>query len=162
MSPSVAPYTSCPSKTVSPQVFHLPARVYRSPSTTRRAAAIINANAKSAVVSVSTPGVLPTAIPRCVAAGTSMLSKPTAQLLTTLSLGALSINVASILSVSKESKPSRSCTFANNTSRGGGSSSCQTSASHTGKIRSSAFCGNIRVIKTLGFIFSPIRNIERR
>jgi len=84
----VAPKTSLPSSTVKPQVFQRAARVYRSASLTRRAAARSKANAKSAVVSVSTPGVLPTAIPRCVAAGTSMLSKPTAQLLMTFNLGA--------------------------------------------------------------------------
>ena len=48
------------------------------PSTTRRAAAISRQKAMSAVASVSTPGVLPTAMPRAVAAGTSMLLKPTA------------------------------------------------------------------------------------
>src|SRR5262249_2583055 len=44
----------------------------------RRAAPISRQNAMSAVASVSPPGVLPTATPRAVAAGTSMLLKPTA------------------------------------------------------------------------------------
>ena len=38
----------------------------------------ISASARSAVDSVSTPGVLPTGIPRAVAASTSTLSTPTA------------------------------------------------------------------------------------
>ena len=42
-----------------------------SPSTTRRAAANVRASASSAVVSVSTPGVLPTAMPCLVPALTS-------------------------------------------------------------------------------------------
>ena len=37
-----------------------------------------------AVASVRTPGVLPTAMPRAVAAGISILLKPTAKLLTTV------------------------------------------------------------------------------
>ena len=55
------------------------ARMYEPmPSTTRRAAASSSANAKSAVVSVRTSGVFVTRMPLRVAAGTSMLSKPTA------------------------------------------------------------------------------------
>jgi hypothetical protein len=62
------------------QRFHRPACRNWCPSTTLRAAANSSANAKSAVVSVSTSGVLVTRMPRAVAAGTSMLSKPTATL----------------------------------------------------------------------------------
>ena len=59
----------------------------RSASGMRRAAAMSSAKARSAVVSVRTPGVLPTGMPRRVQAATSMLSKPTAKLLTTFSCG---------------------------------------------------------------------------
>ena len=72
--PSVAPCTSWPVKPISSQVFHRPDRVNLSPSTTRRAVAMRIAHAMSAVVSVSTPGVFVTRMPRRVAAGTSMLS----------------------------------------------------------------------------------------
>jgi glycine/D-amino acid oxidase-like deaminating enzyme len=51
---------------------------YASPSTSRRPIPSISATARSAVVSVSTPGVLPTGMPRAVAASTSTLSTPTA------------------------------------------------------------------------------------
>ena len=44
----------------------------------RRAAASISANARSAVASVRTPGVTPTGMPRRAASARSMLSEPTA------------------------------------------------------------------------------------
>ena len=59
-------------------VFHFPERVYGCPSVKRRPAAMRRQNAMSAVASVSTPGVLPTAMQRAVAAVTSTLLKPTA------------------------------------------------------------------------------------
>ena len=57
--------------------FHWPERTNASASTTRRAAAISSAKAKSAVVSFKMPGVLLTRMPCSVAACKSMLSKPT-------------------------------------------------------------------------------------
>jgi hypothetical protein len=51
-----------------------PERVNWSASTARRAVARMSSSAKSAVASVSTPGVLPTGMPFAVAAGMSMLS----------------------------------------------------------------------------------------
>ena len=63
-----------PGETTGASVFQPPVRVSRSPSTTRRAAASRSANARSAVVSVRTPGVLVTRMPRSVAAATSTLS----------------------------------------------------------------------------------------
>ena len=58
-----------------PQPFHLPSRRSRSASVARRVAARIRRNARSAVVSSSTPGVLQTVMPRSAcAAATSMLS----------------------------------------------------------------------------------------
>jgi len=65
----------CP---IGSQVFHCPATAYFSDSTMRRPAEINRAKAMSAVASVSTPGVFPTAIPRSVAAGISILLNPTA------------------------------------------------------------------------------------
>jgi hypothetical protein len=76
--PTAAWCTSWPSIISGPQIHRAPERRKRSPSATRRAAAIISANAVSAVVSVSTSGVLQASTPRRVQAGTSMLSKPTA------------------------------------------------------------------------------------
>ena len=63
-----------------PHAFHSPERAKLSPSTTRRAAAIKSVQAKSAVVSVSTPGVLVTRMPRRVAFSMSTLLNPTAML----------------------------------------------------------------------------------
>ena len=51
-----------------------PERITRSPSPRRRVAIRISAIARSAVASVSTPGVLVTITPRSRAASTSMLS----------------------------------------------------------------------------------------
>ncbi len=76
--PSVAPKTSWPSIMSIAQPRNRPLRVKLSASTTRRAAAISKVNAKSAVASSRTPGVLVTITLRAVAAGMSMLSKPTA------------------------------------------------------------------------------------
>ena len=86
----------------------LPCRVRtnRSPSATRRAAAINSAHAMSAVVSVNTPGVLVTGILRRVAASTSILLNPTAKFATTFKLGFASKISSSIVSVSKHSSPS--------------------------------------------------------
>jgi len=61
-----------------PQIHGVPERRKRPPSAIRRAAAIIRANAVSAVVSVSTSGVLQARTSCLVQASTSMLSKPTA------------------------------------------------------------------------------------
>ena len=58
------------------------ARMSRSPSPIRRVTARISVIARSAVASVSTAACSSTSTPRLVAAGTSMLSKPTATLQT--------------------------------------------------------------------------------
>ena len=52
--------SSCPTKSVGSQPLYCPPRMYTSASATRLAAASVSAAASSAVVSVSTPGVLPT------------------------------------------------------------------------------------------------------
>ena len=75
-------------------------------STIRLETARISAKARSAVVSVSTPGVLPTAIPFPAAWATSMLSVPTAKLAIARSFGQASISSASIASVTMERIPS--------------------------------------------------------
>ena len=90
---------SCPHIRSIAHCFQRPARRNLSASTTRRAAAINNVNAKSAVVSVKTSGVLLTAIWRAVAASVSMLSKPTATFEIALRFGSLSITSAVNLSV---------------------------------------------------------------
>ena len=67
--PSVAPATARPSSCVGPHTVHPPLRTRRSPSPRRRAAASSRAKARSAVASVSTPGVLVSTTRRALAAG---------------------------------------------------------------------------------------------
>ncbi len=152
MMPSVAPKTSRPRSTAGPQVRHLPARTSRSPSAMRRAAAISSANARSAVASVSTPGVCPTAIPAAVAAAISMLSRPTARLLMTRSLGAAAIKAASTRSVTIVSSASawraRRCSCA----YGGGVARGQTSTIACWRSFAMASGAIARVTKTRGRI----------
>jgi len=76
--PTVASCRSRPSMRAGSQVSHSPWRTAPSPSSSRREMPSISARARSAVVSVSTPGVLPTGMPRSVAASRSTLSTPTA------------------------------------------------------------------------------------
>ncbi len=76
--PSVAPQISCPKRSLGPHVFQCPRLTKSALSTMRRATAINKVKAKSAVVSVSTPGVLVIMMPRAVAARRSKLSYPTA------------------------------------------------------------------------------------
>ena len=85
---------------------------------------------KSAHDSCSTPGVLPIRMPLRVAAGMSMLSKPTARLATTLSVVALSSSSASMMSVTSVSKAPHSCAFSSRRERGGGAFCCHTSMSY--------------------------------
>mmetsp|Transcript_9019 Transcript_9019/g.18210 ORF Transcript_9019/g.18210 Transcript_9019/m.18210 type:complete len:230 (+) Transcript_9019:2579-3268(+) len=78
MIPIVFPCNSLPMNKSGSQMSYLSARINLSASTTRRAVDRISDTAISAVASVKTPGVLPTAIPWSVAASTLTLSKPTA------------------------------------------------------------------------------------
>ena len=80
--PSVIPVTEAPSICVGPQPCHAPARTRRSPSPMRRATARIRAIVRSAVASVSTPGVLVTTMPASRAASRSMWSTPAPKLAT--------------------------------------------------------------------------------
>mmetsp|Transcript_6403 Transcript_6403/g.17146 ORF Transcript_6403/g.17146 Transcript_6403/m.17146 type:complete len:345 (-) Transcript_6403:75-1109(-) len=78
MTPSVFPCKSLPMKRSGSQILYFSARMNASASTIRRAHEYMRDTAISAVASVSTPGVFPTATPCLVAAPTSTLSKPTA------------------------------------------------------------------------------------
>ena len=71
--PSVLPLTSAPANMSSRHWFHKPARRKCSLSVSRLAVAINKAKPKSAVVSVSTSGVLVASTPAAVMAGTSKL-----------------------------------------------------------------------------------------
>ena len=93
--PSVAPYTSDPSHSPGCQRPQLPARVSASDATTCRATASISANARSAVVSSSTFGVLDTSTSRPEHVATSTLLYPTAMFATTFSVGAAFSSAAS-------------------------------------------------------------------
>ena len=68
-SPSVAPCTSRARCVPNPHPVHRPSRRSRSASEARRVAARISRNARSAVVSSSTPGVLQTVMPMAVRRG---------------------------------------------------------------------------------------------
>jgi len=70
--PRVFPDTSRPRNRKGAQSLNFPSRTLLSPSTTRRATARMSVKARSAVASVSTPGVLETGMPRRVAAAMSM------------------------------------------------------------------------------------------
>src|ERR1035437_5236410 len=107
MMPRVAPVISAPSNCSGCQPVHRCARTSRSPSPSRRATVNNNAKAKSAVVSVSTPGVLVTGILRAVAAATSMLLKPTPKFAMTVKPGQLPNSSASTRSRMLQSKASR-------------------------------------------------------
>jgi hypothetical protein len=66
----------------------------------------IKRNARSAVVSSSTPGVFVTATPWAAAAGRSILSKPTDTVAITWSVGSpASITSASVTSVRSQTRP---------------------------------------------------------
>jgi len=107
-------------------------------------------NAQSAVASVKAPGVLPTQIPRAVAAGTSTLLNPTAKLLTTFSRGPASSSSPSMRSVKSDTRPSQSAIFRLIRSYGGGNCSGQTSASQAARMRLSPASGMRRVTKIFG------------
>ena len=74
ITPRVLPWTSNPRKNSGPQIQGRPARRNRSPSATRRAEASSSAQARSAVASVTTSGVLVASTPLAVQASRSRLS----------------------------------------------------------------------------------------
>ena len=118
MMPSCLPRSSVPSMKSSPQPFHPPARTSRSPSPTRRAMPRISAHVNSATASVSTSGVLVTTIRRARAAGTSILSYPTAMFATIFRSRAASSTAASTFSVSRQMRASLPSTRRSSSSRG--------------------------------------------
>ena len=115
-----------------------------------------SAQVKSAVVSVNTPGVLPTGMPRRVQAGTSMLSKPTAIWLTTLRWGAASSSSSSMRSVNRQYSASLSATFSSRAARGMGRSLSHRSTSQCAATMSMPGWGTRRVINTFGFTVASI------
>ena len=115
--PSVIPVVSPPIMCVGYHGTHSPSRTWRSPSLMRRAMPSSSAKAMSAVASVSTPGVLPTAMPRRAASSRSMLSVPTARLATALTLGAASKSSASTFSVMIVSSASASAALEQDVAR---------------------------------------------
>ena len=78
--PRRLPVTSMPTMNAGDQEFQPPERSSRSPSLARLAAPSIKSMAISAVASLSTSGVLVTAIPRAFAAARSTWSTPTEKL----------------------------------------------------------------------------------
>ena len=143
--PIVAPWTSGPEQ--QQRAPGLPAaRRGRSgrPPGRRRAAAMSSAQARSAVVSVRTPGVLPTATPRRVHAGDVDVVEADRVVADDLELrarprrGTRRRPGRSAASGRRRSpRPRRS-----SSSRGGGSSSCQTSASQAARDRVEALVGD--------------------
>ena len=130
-------------------VRHSPARTFSAPGTIRRASASSRANARSAVASVSTSGVLPTGMPRAAAASTSMLSVPTAMLAIARSRGAASSSASSTRSVISVSRPRPRARAPRSSAGGGGSSPGHSSTSCAARRRSSAGNGSPRVTNTL-------------
>ena len=105
----------------------------------------------SAVASVSTPGVLPTQMPRSVHGGTSMLLKPTAKLLTTLSRGA-GVEQSGVDPVGQQRHQAVTVgdLLAEHVA-GGGNCSDHTSASQASLMSPRPTSGRMRVTKTFGF-----------
>src|SRR3990172_12815565 len=116
----------------------------------RRAAASISPNVKSATVSVSTPGVRVTRTFRWLAAATSMLSKPVAMLLTTISSGAASSSPASTRSVRRVSRPWQPGASLRSSSADGARSPWRRRTSACCESSSSAPPGRGRVTRTVG------------
>src|SRR6266508_5241451 len=125
-----------------------------------RAVAISSVKARSAVVSVSTSGVLVPITPRFVISGTTKLSKPTARLATTLSCWpAASRSSASIRSVSSDKTASAPLTRRSSSSRGMTSSLAHWSISQPDCLRSLSgpIAGMLRVMKTFGISSAHFR-----
>ena len=118
--PSVRPARSRPRSQPGSHGPQPPSRTAALPSGRRRAAASSSASVRSAVASVSTPGVFVTSTPRAVAAPTSTLSKPTAMLATTRSPGQRSSSASSTRSVSIVRIPEQGAARSANSSAVGG------------------------------------------
>src|SRR3970040_2175518 len=116
----------------------------------RRAAASISPNVKSATVSVKTPGVRVTRTFRWLAAATSMLSKPVAMLLTTISPGALSSSTGATGSGRRGRRPWQPGANWRSSAGDGGNSPCQRRTPACCERSSSAPPGRGRVTRTVG------------
>src|SRR5579872_3139994 len=139
-----------------PQPPQRPERISLSPSTSRRAVTIRSANARSAVVSSSTPGVLVMITPAAVPAATSRLSKPTATIFT---VGSAASTRASIFSVSRQTSASLPRHSAISSSVDGARSCGQTLTSKCWRSNSSPASGILRLTKTC---LRPCGSAKRR
>ncbi len=116
--------------------------------------------AMSAVSSVSTPGVLVTAMPRAVAAAMSMWSKPAPKLAMSLRFGpAWARAAASIRSVTVGASTSARASAAARASALSGWSVGFSSTSNSSRMRASTASGSLRVTTTLS-LRSTIRQHE--
>src|SRR5205807_7375102 len=109
------------------------------------------AHSKSALGPVRTSGLFVTTTPRLVAAATSMLLKPTATLETTLRAGQDSRTDASMVSVMRHTRPSRSLTLAISSVFDRGLSPACRSTSARFLARAMTSSGRAREIMTRGF-----------
>src|SRR5215469_4772564 len=153
--PRVFPHTSVPTSWSKSQPFQLPDRASTSPSSSRRPTAISSVQAKSAVVSSSTPGVFVATTPRFVHAATSILSKPTATFAVIFNFGAACSNSSFTFSVSKQISASLSFRRRSTSSRGGRSGFSQYSASQFSSRILLAGSNNRCVARTFGFTIYP-------
>src|ERR1035437_228611 len=138
--------TSAPSRRFGPHSLYRPAFMYSCASGILRAAASRSAHVKSAVVSVSTSGVLLTGRPSAVAPATSMLLKPTEQFATPRSAGFAASSARSTGSVSSERRTSHQRTPSSITEGATPSSSrsCPTRTSTPARSSSSMPAAGIR------------------
>ena len=147
--PSVAPRSCRPSSWRGAQPVQRSARTKRSPAPSWRAVARISAQARSAVASVNTPGVLVARMLRCVQAARSMLSKPTAKLATTRNWSpAASSSSSSIFSLNMAITALASATRRSSSARSGGSSWSMTSTSRPACWSNSTAGGGTRRVMT--------------
>ena len=109
----------------------------------------------SAVSSVSTPGVLVTAMPLSVAAATSILSTPVPKLAISLRFApALAISLASMRSVMVGTSTSALAIASASCAAVMGASSTFSRASNSSRMRVSTASGSLRVTMTRGFLLA--------
>ena len=117
----------------------------------RRADANSRPHTRSAVVSTSTPGVLPKGMPAAVHAAISTLSYPTEDCAITRSFGARRSNSASTLTSPLDNSPSASASQSNSIARGTGRRSRHILTSQCGSSRLRATGEMGAATTTLGF-----------
>ncbi len=152
MMPSRLPQMRWPSIQVGDQPAHvLSAPITLAPSMMRRETAMISAMVKSAVSSVSTPGVLVTVMPRESAVSTSMLSTPLPKLAISFSWSpACSSTALSMRSVTVGTSTSAVFTASISSARPIGSSAVLSLVLNSSIIRVSTTSGSLRVTTTRG------------